>query len=231
MPRAKKFVCTSIFRLLITAPLLIVPSARAGSCENFDFTPAQPGQGQGFQFDIKMGSKFSVYVVVPTGIDSWRIRRYGYPSTAQDTNSFITLEIGEAVDSICGKGFFANTGSDSIFGPLSVKPTLQSASSTSHSALSQVVADASTGNGGVYGYTITSTSLALTNIFTPAISSSNAANCTGLLGTNLPATWRMAAFAEPTTVNGKIYVPVSKAFTSTSSLIPGGGILVYSACQ
>ena len=102
--------------------------------------------------------------------------------------------------------------------------------SASKGTLWATVADATTGNGGLWGYNIISSTLSLSNIFTPTISSTNAANCTGL-PFNLPATWRMSAFAEPTTVNGKIYVPVSKAFTSTSSLITGGGILVYSACQ
>ncbi len=104
--------------------------------------------------------------------------------------------------------------------------------SASKGTLWAVVADSASGNGGVYGYTINSPTQSLTNMFTPALSSSNAANCPGtLLGSNLPATWRMSAFAEPTVVNGMIFVPVSKAFTSASSVITGGGILVYARCQ
>jgi hypothetical protein len=67
------------------------------------------------------------------------------------------------------------------------------------------------------------------SLFSPTTSSNNAANCTGL--PTLPSSYVPAPYAEPTLVNGKVYVPAYEAFSSGSTILTGGGVLVFGTCQ
>lgn len=83
--------------------------------------------------------------------------------------------------------------------------------------------------GELWGWAInTGPPASLTNIFNPTISATNAANCTGL--PTLPSYWVPSTYAEPTLVNGKVYVPAFEAY-SGATLLTGGGVLVYGLCQ
>jgi len=84
--------------------------------------------------------------------------------------------------------------------------------------------------GQLWAWVINPTSGSLTPLFSPTISSNNAANCTGYLPT-LPSSYVPASFAEPTLVNGKVYVPAFEAFSSGTTILTGGGVLVFGTCQ
>jgi hypothetical protein len=88
---------------------------------------------------------------------------------------------------------------------------------------------ASGDTGQLWAWVINPTSGALTPLFSPTISSNNAANCTGL--PTLPSSYVPASFAEPTLVNGKVYVPAFESFSSGTTILTGGGVLVFGTCQ
>jgi hypothetical protein len=84
--------------------------------------------------------------------------------------------------------------------------------------------------GQLWAWVINPSSGALTPLFSPTISSNNAANCTGHLPT-LPSSYVPASFAEPTLVNGKVYVPAFESLSSGTTILTGGGVLVFGTCQ
>jgi hypothetical protein len=83
--------------------------------------------------------------------------------------------------------------------------------------------------GELWAWVINTGPASLTNIFNPTMSTSNAANCTGL--PTLPSSWVPSEFAEPTLVNGTVYAPAAAAYSSGTTLKTGGGVLVFGVCQ